>query len=110
MQKKILYLILLLMVSFAVSGCSETSSAPSYQGVLKLHDQHYIYQGEVEDGEYTLGGKIGEVHRKVSVQTMPEDNFSSNYIERGENIYFAEEDKGMILVKRKNGSIDIFTK
>lgn len=74
-----------------------------------LNGKQYTYQGVVEEDEYTLGGKIGEVHRKVNIKTMPNENFSSNYLERGEKIYFAKEDKEVILVKREYGSIDIFT-
>ena len=74
-----------------------------------LGGKHYTYQGEVEEDEYTVGGKIGEVHRKVNIKTMPEENFSSNYLERGEKIYFAKEDEEVVLVKRANGGIDVFS-
>lgn len=74
-----------------------------------LGGKHYTYQGEVEEDEYTVGGKIGEVQRKVNIKTMPEENFSSNYLEIGEKIYFAKEDEEVILVERKNGGIDMFT-
>lgn len=74
-----------------------------------LSGKHYTYQGVVEDDGYTLGGKIGEVHRKVNIKTMPKENFTSNYLERGEKIYFAKEDEEVILVERENGGIDMFT-
>jgi hypothetical protein len=106
MSKRIfLSVISLLSVLIALAGCSSTSNG-SYAGILSVNEKKYIWQGEMEDDEFTLGKKIGEVLKKVNPEVVPKGDFSSNFLEVGEEIYSSNEDSRVLIIKRKSGSLE----
>ena len=105
-RKIILSTISLLLVLIALVGCSSSSNG-SYQGVLTLNEKRYILRGEIKDDEFTLGEKIGEVQKKVKPEVSPKENYSSNYLEVGEEIYSSNEDRKVLIVKRESGRLEI---
>lgn len=109
MFKKIIFLaISLLLALVAMGGCSSSSNG-SYAGILSVNGKLYIWQGEIKDNEFTLGEKIGEVQRKVKPEVNPKENFSSNFLEVGEEIYSSKEDSRVLIVKRESGSLERMT-
>ena len=99
----------LLLVLIALSGCSSSLSNGSYAGILMANEKEYYWQGDIKDNEFTLGDKIGEVQKKVEKEVKTKENFSSNFLEVGEEIYSSNEDSKVIIVKRKNGSLEKMT-
>lgn len=74
-----------------------------------VNGEKYTWQGEIENGEFTVGEKVGEVEKKVEKEVMPKTNFSSNILEVGEKIYIAAESKKVMIIKREDGSYYKFT-
>jgi len=106
MIKRILSVVLILIsVIIAFIGCDRSADS-SYAGILIVDGKVYIWHGVIENNEYTIGEKLGEVQRKVDAKVLPKSNFSSNLLETGEEIYTSKEDSNVIIVIRKNGSLD----
>ncbi|MBM4760790.1 hypothetical protein [Bacillus sp. B15-48] len=109
-KKSLFFGITLLLVLIALGGCSSSSSSNgSYAGILMVNEKEYYWQGDIKDNEFTLGEKIGEVQKKVEKEVKPKDNFSSNFLEVGEEIYSSNEDSKVIIVKRENRSLEKMT-
>lgn len=101
---------LVLMIGIIMTGCNAGSTESSYGGYLMIDGKQYTWQGDVENEEFTVAEKIGEVSKKVDVKTMPKTNFASNILEVGEEIYTSNEDSRVIIVKRDyNGEYEKFT-
>lgn len=118
MFKKNFLIGLTLLMGVMLIGCidessdksAEKSSEGSYGGYLIVNDKEYVWQGDIENEEFTVAEKIGEVDKKVPIEVMPKDNLSSNILEVGEEIFTSNEDSKVIIVKRKfDGEYDKFT-
>lgn len=90
-----------------LGGCADKEV--TYPGFLKVNDQIYLWEGDLADNEYTPGEKLGEVQEKVDVSVFPRDNFSSNILETGEEIFAADGEDTIVIVKRVDGGYDKFT-
>jgi hypothetical protein len=102
-RKLVLLAITLLIGIITLGGCSSSSPESSYAGILVINEKKYYWQGSIENGTFTIGEKIGEVQKAVEKDVMPKDNFSSNFLEVGTEIFSSNEDNKVIIVKRKNG-------
>ncbi|MBU8878831.1 hypothetical protein BGM26_07505 [Bacillus sp. FJAT-29790] len=65
----------------ALTGCSNNTDG-SYAGILIVDGKEYILQGDIENNEFTIGDKIGEVKKTVDADVYPKDNLSSNLLIR----------------------------
>lgn len=95
------------IVLMLLAGCSSSSANESYAGILVIDGEQYILQGDVKDGEFTLGEKIGEVEKKEKIDVIPKDDYSSNYLEEGEEVYFSNENPDILIVKLATGELEI---
>ncbi|QOY36612.1 hypothetical protein AWH56_002750 [Anaerobacillus isosaccharinicus] len=110
MFKKALFFLIMLLFMTLLGGCSSSPSKEiSYAAILIANETEYYSQGEIKDDEFTLGEKIGEVQKKVAIEVRPKEDFSSNFLEVGEEIYSSNEDSKVIIVKRENGDYLKFT-
>ncbi|QOY35120.1 hypothetical protein AWH56_020830 [Anaerobacillus isosaccharinicus] len=111
MLKKVLtFSNIMLLCMTLLGGCSSSPSKEiSYASILIANGTEYYLQGEIKDDEFTLGEKIGEVQKKVAIEVMPKEDFSSNFLEVGEEIYSSNEDSKVIIVKRKNATYQELT-
>lgn len=108
-KKVVLSLVIPIFVLVVLSGCNSESSESSYGAYLIIDGKEYTLQGDIENNEFTVSDKIGEVNKKVDKEVMPKDNLSSNFLEVGEEIYTSKEDSKVVLVKREyDGNYDIF--
>jgi len=101
-------LTLIFMAGIALVGCSN-STEHSYAAILLVNGKEYIWQGDMESNEFTIDDKIGEVKKSVDAKVYPTDDFSSNFLKVGEEIYTSNEEAKVIIVKREDGSYDKFT-
>lgn len=83
-----------------INSLTPNTDNGSYAGVLLLDDTRYIWHGDVEDNNFTPDEKLGEVQKQVEREVSPNENFTSNILEEGEEIYSSKEDNKVILVKR----------
>ncbi|NME05913.1 hypothetical protein [Psychrobacillus sp. BL-248-WT-3] len=110
LRKTILSLLIPIFVLVVLSGCNSGSSESSYGAYLIIDGKEYTWQGDIENNEFTVADKIGEVNNKVDKEVMPKDNLSSNFLEVGEEIYTSNEDSKVVIVKREHdGNYDKFT-
>lgn len=101
---------LTLLIGILLIGCNGDSTGGSYGGYLIVDDNRYVWQGDIENEEFTVAEKIGEVNKKVAIEVMPKENLSSNLLEVGEEIFTSNEDGKVIIVKRNfDGEFDKFT-
>ena len=107
MKKMSLFALTAALFLTILGGCSDR--VLSYAGVLIVNDQIYVWQGDLTDNEYTPGAKLGEVQEKVDVSVFPRDNFSSNILETGEEIFAVDGEDTIVIVKREDGGYDKFT-
>ncbi|MFB1051998.1 hypothetical protein [Paraliobacillus sp. JSM ZJ581] len=83
----------------------------SFIAILRIDNTDYVLDSNLNSSNYTPGDKIGEVKTKLTEDTLPEDNLSSNYLEVGTSIYFSKENKNIILTKGKDeNEYKVFTK
>ncbi|WNF38359.1 hypothetical protein RJD24_08030 [Bacillaceae bacterium IKA-2] len=109
-KKGLFFANILLLVLIFIGGCSSSPSKEiSYAYILIANGTEYYLQGEIKDNEFTLDEKIGEVQKKVAIEVMPKEDFSSNFLEVGEEIYSSNEDSKVIIVKKENGDYLKFT-
>jgi len=106
--KNLMLLTLIFMAGIALVGCSN-STEHSYAAILLVNGKEYIWQGDMESNEFTIDDKIGEVKKSVDAKVYPTDDFSSNFLKVGEEIYTSNEEAKVIIVKREDGSYDKFT-
>lgn len=79
--------------------------------ILRIGNTDYVYDSNLNSTHYTVGDKIGEVKTKLQEDTLPEEDFSSNFLEAGTSIYHVVEDKNIILAKGKGeNEYKVFTK
>lgn len=91
MIKRILLITLtLILVIIAFTGCDRGTDS-SYAGILIVDEKEYICHGKVENNEYTIGERLGEIQRKVDADMLPISDFSSNFLETGEEVYTSME-------------------
>ncbi|WP_422122051.1 hypothetical protein DHX103_09470 [Planococcus sp. X10-3] len=118
MFKNVFLIGLTLLIGVMLIGCNseisgesaDESSEGSYGGYLIVNGREYVWQGDIENEEFTVAEKIGEVDKKVPIEVMPKENLSSNILEVGEEIFTSNEDSNVIIVKRKfDGEYDKFT-
>ncbi|REJ09037.1 hypothetical protein [Halobacillus trueperi] len=110
LRKVILSILIPTFVLVVLSGCNSGSSESSYSGYLIIDEKQYTWQGDIENNNFTVADKIGEVNKKVDKEVVPKDNFSSNILEVGEEIYTSNEDGRVVIVKREHdGNYDKFT-
>ncbi|WP_053367868.1 hypothetical protein [Bacillus sp. FJAT-27245] len=108
-RKRIFYAITLLSVLTIFGGCNSSSSNGSYAGILMVNKKEYYWHGDIKDNEFTLGEKIGDVQKRAGEDLIPKENLTSNFLEVGEEVYSSNEDSKVIIVKRKNGSLEKMT-
>ncbi|SMF90785.1 hypothetical protein SAMN05661091_5232 [Paenibacillus uliginis N3/975] len=110
MIRRFVLLALTVMVGIIVlTGCRNSSSEACYAGILIVDDKEYLWEGDLDINEFTMSEKIGEVQHKVVAAEYPRENFSSNIVEVGAEIYSSKEDGTVVIVKREDGSYDKFT-
>ncbi|MCP3032316.1 hypothetical protein LF817_13290 [Halobacillus sp. A1] len=107
MYRKVL-LYSLISVFLMLIGCNKSVEEGPYAGILMVDGEEYTWQGEIENNEFTVGEKIGEVNKKVEIEGTPKTNYSSNILEVGEGIFLAVESNKVIIVKREGGSYHQF--
>lgn len=110
LRKNILSILIPIFFLVVLFGCESGSSESSYSAYLIINGKEYTWQGDIENNEFTVADKIGEVIKKVDKEVMPKDNLSSNFLEVGEEIYSSNEDSKVVIVKREHdGNFDKFT-
>ena len=107
--KNLLLLTLTLIAGISLIGCSNSTEEYSYAAILTVNGKEYLWQGDMENNEFTIDDKIGEVKKAVDAKVYPKENFSSNILKVGEEIYTSNDDTEVIIVKREDGSYDKFT-
>ncbi|MDC3418392.1 hypothetical protein [Aquibacillus salsiterrae] len=101
----LLFTTFVLVVLYGCNGSGEGS----YAGILMIDGIDYTWQGDIENKEFTIANKIGEVEKTVDKEIIPKTNFSSNMLEVGAEIFTSNEDAGVIIVKREHdGEYDKF--
>lgn len=109
-KKIILSLLIPIFILMVLSGCNSGNTKSSYGAYLIIDGKEYVWQGDIENNEFTVAEKIGEVNKKVNREIMPKDNLSSNFLEVGEEIYTSHENGKVVIVKREHdGNYDKFT-
>lgn len=104
MIRKMLLLALTVLLGVTLlTGCDNSSSEACYAGILIVNDQEYLLSGDVNNNEFTVGEKLGEVQRKVDPDVFPKESLSSNILAVGEEIYSSDEDSAILIVKREDG-------
>jgi|CeladaMinimDraft_18_1061708.scaffolds.fasta_scaffold01984_2 hypothetical protein len=83
-------LLLLSLVLAAAAGCGD--GRPTYPSILVYQGQEYIGKGLVPQDEYGHVQRVGTVAVKVPADRRPADDWSSNELEIGTEIYKADED------------------
>lgn len=82
----------LLMLSFlligAFAGCGEDRS---YASILMIGNQTFIGNGRVSQDQYGNVQQIGTVVRKVNADEWPNENFSSNELPEGTELYRVDD-------------------
>ena len=100
MIKNLKLLTLTLIAGISLIGCSNSTEEYSYAAILTVNGKEYIWQGDMENNEFTIDDKIGEVKKVVDAKLYPKENFSSNILKVGEEIYTSNEFETSIRFKR----------
>lgn len=115
MKHYFIYLFLLLMIT---SGCSssaqdaneKTTEEGSYEALLNIEGEIYYSYGYDEKEKYTVLEEVGEVKKTlVGEEIMPEEHLTSNYLEKGTQIFSTKEDPEIFLVEDQ-GKYDVLKK
>lgn len=89
---------------------SNSEQAGSYAGILIVGGEEYLWEGELDGGEYTESTRLGAITQSTAPEVMPRADFSSNFLAEGAEIYRSNEDPDVLLAKRQDGSWDVFKK
>lgn len=104
-----LFTISFLLILVISSGCSQSSSPKSYAAIVNIQDKQYIWTGNLNANQYSLGEKIDVIETKVEADKQPDDHLESNFLDPGVEIYYSKEDPHVVIAKNKDGLLKLFT-
>lgn len=99
MNKTTLFICLIFLLSACNLSVDSTSDIPGdkeylnfeenkeYMAILIFDYKKYNFGGVVEENKYKISNEAGIVELKVSPDTMPKSNLSSNFLEEGTVVY-----------------------
>jgi len=102
-------IIVIMLVLAIVSGCSDNTSN-SHSAIIVINGEEYYGQKTVNQHEFKIKEKIGEVKKVIDKEKVPKEDFSSNAIEKGTKIYSVEEKGDIFLIKKNDNKYQIFSK
>lgn len=106
-MKKFLISTMLLFTGLLVACSSNSDGATA--SVIFIEGKEYYGQKVVTKDEYTVNDKIGEVKHKVDKDEMPEEEFASNTLEVGTQIYNVKENENILLVEHSDDEYQVFS-
>ncbi len=93
-----------------MSGCSPGTQEITYPAIVKFNGEEYYAHGAVENNEFTVKEKIGEVRKRVDVDKELKEEWSSNSFDVGTEIYSSNEKENVFLFKDYDGVYRTLTK
>lgn len=101
-----------------ITGCTEYDQMTVQSEIIQVHadspsilianGNRFTEVRETTGSEFTIGEKVGEVQENVGPDVVPSNNFSSNGLEVGTEIYSIIEDPDIYLAKISGGSYMIY--
>lgn len=101
-----------------ITGCTEYDQMTVQSEIIQVHADspailiangtRFTEVRESSGSEFTIGEKVGEVQERVGSDIVPSNNFSSNALEAGTEIYSIMEDPDIYLAKISSGSYMIY--
>ncbi|WP_172195711.1 hypothetical protein [Saccharibacillus qingshengii] len=101
-------LFLFLSLLSVLSACSPSkNSEASYGAIILYEDTRYRGHEALKISKENLT-KIGEISKRVSADTSPTENLSSNALDEGTEVF--QDDSGNLFVNYPGGDYQIFKK
>ncbi|SFP66683.1 hypothetical protein [Salibacterium halotolerans] len=92
------------------SGTASEWESSSYQAWVRVNGSIYVSQGVENDGTYTREEKVGNVQYKLPFDQSIKENFASNYLEEGADIFAIQEEASILLGETEEGTFEIMEK
>lgn len=99
-----------MLACILVAGCSFQTNESVYAGIVRINGEEYYAQHTVENSEFSIKEKIGEVKQRIDQENVPKENWSSNGFDAGTEIYSTNEKDHVFLLKTTDGKYQILTK
>ncbi|EPR4669436.1 hypothetical protein ACU57W_002632 [Listeria monocytogenes] len=108
MKKKLWVIIILLFICALVFGGKWLLDRDNLVEMMEVDEVLYIVTYEPANKEDALE-KIGEIEHKIKSYQIPDENFTSNYLNEGTELYKAknEEDFPRIILYKEEGEFYI---
>lgn len=107
----------ILLILLLLTGCStnsvesydESSSDESYKALLFVNGEELQSLGETaNERKLTPGDLIGTVTEKIDIETRPTIELTSNYLDKGTEVYEVKDNPNAVLAKVENGEYEVF--
>ncbi|MFD2706659.1 hypothetical protein [Salibacterium lacus] len=92
------------------SKTTSGAGSGSYQAWVRVNGSLYVSLGVENDGRYTKEEKVGNVQYKLPFDQSIKENFASNYLEEGADIFATQEEKPILLGETEEGTFEIMEK
>lgn len=89
-NKRIIMIIFIIMLSLTGIGCSNKNSE-TYPSLLKFEDAIYTGTKRVPTDSYPSKKLLGTITKRIAPDQKPKEDFESNSLDMGTEIYFLEE-------------------